>query len=139
MSGLALRRRTASGDYMLRLTKLTTLTLTLALLGLGVSSAEAKPKAKSASGSSRAEALRAPTPKSSIDTPKAKTAKGKPLRRSQRHSKAQSKKPRTERIDTVIVTGRAMRPQAVIEIPKVQPKFKSGTTKYSPRDRAYQK
>lgn len=115
---------------MKRLNQLATLALSLAFLGLGVSHAEAKPKAKTSSGSSRAETLRAPTPKSSIDTPKQKTAKGKPLRRSQRHSKAQSKKPRTERIDTVIVTGRAMRPQAVIEIPKVQPKFKSGTTKY---------
>ncbi|MEZ4370621.1 MAG: hypothetical protein R3B07_07340 [Polyangiaceae bacterium] len=123
---------------MLRLTKLTTLTLTLALLGLGVSSAEAKPKAKSASGSSRAEALRAPTPKSSIDTPKQKTAKGKPLRRSQRHSKEQSKN-KVQQIDRVIVTGRSMRPQAVIEIPKVEPKFKSGTTKYNPRDRAYER
>ena len=124
---------------MNRLTKLTTLALTLSLLGLGVSSAEAKRKPKATSGTSRAETLSAPKQKSSIDTPKAKTKRGKPLRRSQRHSKEQSKKPRTERLDAVIITGRQMRPQAVIEIPKVQHRFKTGTTKYNPRDRAYER
>lgn len=119
------------------LTFLTTSVLCLTL-GLGVGSATASPsKASSTQPSAKstpAETLRPQLPKPSIQPAKAGK---KPVRRSQRHSQAASKKDRITELARIQITGRPMRPQAVIEIPKEEPRFKSGTTKYNPRDKQY--
>ena len=101
--------------------------------GLGVGSASAKPPAtsKAAPRSTPAETLRPELPKPSIQPAKPTKAGQKPTRRAQRHSKAASKKDRITELARIQITGRQMRPQAVIEIPKQEHRFKPGTTQYN--------
>jgi len=107
--------------------------------GLGVDSANAKPPAtsKATARSTPAETLRPELPKPSIQPAKAAKPGQKPTRRAQRHSEAASKRDRITELARIRITGRQMRPQAVIEIPKQEHHFKSGTTQYSPRDKQY--